>query len=68
MTASLKARFGGPFHLYLDRAARAGYVVSFNTDAMDDVAVPNTGKLDAEVRDFFVAHVAPTLEATPSRR
>ncbi len=50
-------------HLYLDPAARAGYVVSFNTDATDDVAVPNTRKLDAEVREFFVANVAGVLEA-----
>lgn len=53
-------------HLYLDPAARAGYAVSFNTDAVDDVPVPNTRKLDAEVREFFVAHVAPVLEARPS--
>ena len=50
-------------HLYLDPRARAGYVVSFNTDATDDVAVPNTRKLDAEVREFFVANVAGVLEA-----
>ncbi len=50
-------------HLYLDPAARAGYLVSFNTDATDDVPVPNTRKLDAEVREFFVANVAPVLEA-----
>ena len=50
-------------HLYLDAAARAGYVVSFNTDATEDVPVPNTRKLDAEVREFFVANVAPVLEA-----
>ena len=53
-------------HLYLDPAARAGYVVSFNTDATDDVPVPNTRKLDAEVREFFVASVAPALEAPAS--
>ncbi len=53
-------------HLYLDPVARAGYVVSFNTDATDDVAVPNTRKLDAEVREFFVANVAGVLEAAPS--
>jgi CubicO group peptidase (beta-lactamase class C family) len=50
-------------HLYLDAAAHAGYVVSFNTEATDDVPVPNTRKLDAEVREFFVANVAPVLEA-----
>ena len=50
-------------HLYLDPAANAGYVVSFNTDATDDVAVPNTRKLDAELRGYFVANVAPALEA-----
>jgi CubicO group peptidase (beta-lactamase class C family) len=50
-------------HLYLDPAAHAGYVVSFNTDATDEVPVPNTRKLDAEVREFFVAKVAPVLEA-----
>lgn len=55
-------------HLYLDPAARAGYVVSFNTDANDDVAVPNTRKLDAEIREFFVANVAPALEATSAKR
>ena len=55
-------------HLYLDPAARAGYVVSFNTDATDDVAVPNTRRLDAEVREFFVANVAPALEAASARR
>ena len=54
-------------HLYLDAAARAGYVVSFNTDATDEVPVPNTRKLDAEVRDFFLANVAPVLEASFSR-
>ena len=51
-------------HLYFDDAARAGYIVSFNTDAVDDVAVPNTRKLDAEIRDYFVANVAPALEAS----
>jgi CubicO group peptidase (beta-lactamase class C family) len=55
-------------HLYLDRAAQAGYVVSFNTDATDEVAVPNTRKLDAEVRDFFALKVAPVLEAALSRK
>lgn len=50
-------------HLYLDAAARAGYVVSFNTEATDDAPVPNTRKLDAEVREFFVANLAPVLEA-----
>ena len=50
-------------HLYLDAAAHAGYVVSFNTEATDDVPVPNTRKLDAEVREYFVAKVAPILEA-----
>lgn len=50
-------------HLYIDRRARVGYVVSFNTDATDDVDVPNTRKLDAEVREFFVANVAGVLEA-----
>ena len=49
-------------HLYLDPAAQAGYVVSFNTEATDEVAVPNTRKLDAEVREFFVASVGPALE------
>lgn len=49
-------------HLYLDPAARAGYVVSFNTEANGDVAVPNTRRLDAEVREFFVARVAPALQ------
>jgi CubicO group peptidase (beta-lactamase class C family) len=53
-------------HLYLDAAARAGYVVSFNTDATDEVPVPNTRKLDAEIREFFVANVAPVLEAAAS--
>lgn len=51
-------------HLYIDPAAHAGYVVSFNTDAIDDVPLPNTRKLDAEVRDFFVANLAPVLEAS----
>ncbi|MEO8358854.1 MAG: serine hydrolase domain-containing protein [Vicinamibacteria bacterium] len=50
-------------HLYLDAAAHAGYVVSFNTDATDDVPVPNTRKLDAEIREFWVANVAPALQA-----
>ena len=50
-------------HLYLDAAAHAGYVVSFNTEATDDVPVPNTRKLDSEVREFFLANVAPVLEA-----
>ena len=50
-------------HLYLDPLARAGYVVSFNTDATDDLAVPNSRKLDAEMREFFVANVAGALEA-----
>jgi CubicO group peptidase (beta-lactamase class C family) len=50
-------------HLYLDPAADAGYLVSFNTEATDDVPVPNTRKLDAEVRAYFVANVAPVLEA-----
>ncbi len=51
-------------HLYIDPAAHAGYVVSFNTDAIDDVPLPNTRKLDAEVRDFFVVNLAPVLEAS----
>ncbi|MEO5762331.1 MAG: serine hydrolase domain-containing protein [Vicinamibacteria bacterium] len=50
-------------HLYLDAGAHAGYVVSFNTDATDDVPVPNTRKLDSEIREFWVASVAPALEA-----
>jgi CubicO group peptidase (beta-lactamase class C family) len=50
-------------HVYLDAAAHAGYLVSFNTDAADDVPVPNSRKLDAEVREFFVANVAPVLQA-----
>lgn len=54
-------------HLYLDAAARAGYVVSFNTDATDAVPVPNTRALDAEVRAFFVANVAPVLEGSSSK-
>ena len=54
-------------HLYIDPAAGAGYVVSFNTDATDEVLVPNTRKLDAEVREFFVANVAPVLEAAALR-
>ncbi len=54
-------------HLYLDAAARAGYLVSFNTDATDEVAVPNTRALDAEVREFFVAKVAPALESFATR-
>ncbi len=35
-----------------------------------DVAVPNTRKLDAEIREFFVANVAPVLEASrgPARK
>ena len=52
-------------HLYIDLAANAGYLVSFNTDAVDEVAVPNTRKLDAEIREFFVANVAPLLQAAP---
>jgi CubicO group peptidase (beta-lactamase class C family) len=52
-------------HLYIDRAADAGYLVSFNTEATDDAPAPNTRKLDAEVRAFFVANVAPALE-TPA--
>lgn len=55
-------------HLYLDPAARAGYLVAFNTDATDEVAAPNTRKLDAEVREFFVAQVAPALEADAAGR
>ena len=55
-------------HLYVDAAARAGYVVSFNTDATDDVPVPNTRKLDAEIREFFVANVAPVLEGASRSR
>jgi len=54
-------------HLYLDLAAHAGYVVSFNTDAIDDLPVPNTRKLDAEVREFFAANVAPALEGRASK-
>ena len=54
-------------HLYLDIAARAGYLVSFNTDATDEAAAPNTRKLDAEIREFFVANVAPALEASAAR-
>ena len=50
-------------HLYLDPAAHAGYLVSFNTDATDEVPVPNTRNLDAELRAFFVANVAPVLES-----
>lgn len=50
-------------HLYLDPEARAGYLVSFNTEANGDVPVPNTRKLDALVREFFVARVAPFLQA-----
>jgi len=55
-------------HLYLDPQARAGYVVSFNTDASEDVAVPNTRKLDAEVREFFLTHVAPFLQSARGSR
>jgi CubicO group peptidase (beta-lactamase class C family) len=59
-------------HLYIDPAAGAGYVVAFNTDATDEVPVPNTRRLDAEVREFWVARVAPVLEAAaapaPKRR
>jgi len=51
-------------HLYLDPEARAGYVVSFNTEANGEAPVPNTRKLDAEVRDFFVTRVAPVLQAS----
>jgi CubicO group peptidase (beta-lactamase class C family) len=51
-------------HLYVDPAAKAGYVVSFNTDAVDEAPGPNTRSLDAEVREFFVANVAPALEAS----
>jgi CubicO group peptidase (beta-lactamase class C family) len=54
-------------HLYLDPLARAGYVVSFNTDATDDVPVPNTRKLDALIREFFVANVAPVLQGALDR-
>ena len=50
-------------HLYLDPAADAGYVVSFNTEATDDEPGPNTRKLDAEVREFWVANVGPAIEA-----
>ena len=50
-------------HLYLDPEARAGYVVSFNTELNGDAPVPNTRKLDAEVREFFVSRVAPALQA-----
>jgi len=53
-------------HLYLDAAARAGYVVSFNTEATGQAPVPNTRSLDAEIREFFVARVAPVLEAQAS--
>ena len=54
-------------HLYLDASARARYLVSFNTDATDEVAVPNTRRLDAEMREFFVANVAPALESFAAR-
>ena len=54
-------------HLYLDPMARAGYVVSFNTDATSEVAVPNTRKLDAEIREFFVANVAAVLEGASTK-
>ena len=49
-------------HLYLDRAADAGYLVSFNTEATDDEPGPNTRKVDAEIREFWVATVAPAIE------
>ena len=49
-------------HLYLDPEAGAGYVVSFNTEVNDDAPVPITRKLDAEVREFYVARVAPVLQ------
>ena len=54
-------------HLYLDAASHAGYVVSFNTEANEEAALPNTRKLDAEVREFFVANVAPALQGSRSR-
>jgi CubicO group peptidase (beta-lactamase class C family) len=54
-------------HLYLDAAAQAGYVVSFNTEATDDAKVPNTRNLDAEIREYFVANVAPVLETQATR-
>lgn len=50
-------------HLYLDPAADAGYVVSFNTEATEEGGGPNTRALDAELRTFFVTNVAPILEA-----
>lgn len=50
-------------HLYLDLAARAGYLVSFNTEAVEEGGGPNTRGLDAELRTLFVTRVAPALEA-----
>lgn len=44
-------------HFYVDPALRLGYVVAFNTHAQDDVAVPNTRNLDAEIRDAFVSEL-----------
>lgn len=55
-------------HLYLDPRARVGYVVSFNTEANGEPPAPNTRKLDAEVREFFVARVAPVLEDAGSAK
>jgi CubicO group peptidase (beta-lactamase class C family) len=54
-------------HLYLDAAAHTGYVVNFNTEAADEAPAPNTRNLDAEVREYFVANLAPVLEAATSR-
>jgi len=66
-----KARFGGPSFfglgltspLYLEPQARVGSVVSFNTDATHDVPILSTRRLDAEIREFFEAHVAMGLDA-----
>lgn len=50
-------------HLYIDPAADAAYVVSFNTEAAEEGDGPNTRGVDAALRTFFVTHVAPVLEA-----
>jgi CubicO group peptidase (beta-lactamase class C family) len=46
-------------HLYLHRASRTGYVVSFNTDttASKDGGRPSTRQADAAVRELMLRHV-----------
>ena len=62
---SLKGDLAGLVTAPLNKEAMhdAGYVVSFNTEATDEEPGPNTRRLDAEVREFWVANVGPTIEA-----